>query len=241
MAYRPGKGFEGHWDFYAEQLMMYVLATGSPTHPVDRMPYYTFTRHSAKYGKGQPFIHSWFGSIFTYQFSHAWIDFRDRMDTKDVDWFQNSVEASLAAYNFAVNMDEKYLTLGPNAWGLSASDSPDGYNGLYGSPPSGFDDKQHVVDDTIPPYGAIASIIFLPEQAGQAMKYYYTLEELKSPYGFKDAFNLSREWFASDVIGIDKGISLLMLANYQDDTVYKIMMENNYILTGLEVLEINTK
>lgn len=241
MAYRPGKGFEGHWDFYAEQLMMYVLAAGSETYPVDKMPYYIFTRHSAKYGDGQPFIHSWFGSIFTYQFSHAWIDFRETLDSKDVNWFQNSVDACQAQYEFAVNMDEKYETLGPNAWGLSASDGPDGYNGLYGGPPSGFDNKQHYIDDTIPPYGAIGSIIFLPEEAKHAMKYYYSLDRLKGQYGFKDAFNLSRDWFAPDVIGIDKGISLLMLANYQSDEVYKIMMTHPSILAGLERLQITTE
>ena len=238
MAYRPEKGFEGYWDFYAEQLMLYVLAAGSDTHPTDQMPYYVFTRHSAKYGDGQTFIHSWFGSLFTHQFSHAWIDFRGRSDKKDVNWFDNSVEASLAQVNFATNMDEKYTTLGPNAWGLTACDGPDGYNGLYGAPPSGFDNKQHFIDDTIPPAGAIGSIIFVPEQAQRAMLYYYSFEDLKGPYGFKDAFNLSRDWFASDVIGIDKGISLLMLANYQGDMVYRITMENKNLLQGLERLQI---
>ena len=238
MAYRPEKGFEGYWDFYAEQLMLYVLAAGSDTHPTDQMPYYVFTRHSAKYGDGQTFIHSWFGSLFTHQFSHAWIDFRGRSDKKDVNWFDNSVEASLAQVNFATNMDEKYTTLGPNAWGLTACDGPDGYNGLYGAPPSGFDNKQHFIDDTIPPAGAIGSIIFVPEQAQRAMLYYYSFEDLKGPYGFKDAFNLSRDWFASDVIGIDKGISLLMLANYQSDMVYRITMENKNLLQGLERLQI---
>jgi len=238
MAYRPEKGFEGYWDFYAEQLMLYVLAAGSDTHPTDQMPYYVFTRHSAKYGDGQTFIHSWFGSLFTHQFSHAWIDFRGRSDKKDVNWFDNSVEASLAQVNFATNMDEKYTTLGPDAWGLTACDGPDGYNGLYGAPPSGFDNKQHFIDDTIPPAGAIGSIIFVPEQAQRAMLYYYSFEDLKGPYGFKDAFNLSRDWFASDVIGIDKGISLLMLANYQSDMVYRITMENKNLLQGLERLQI---
>jgi len=70
------------------------------------------------------------------------------------------------------------------------------------------------------------------------MLYYYSLEDLKGPYGFKDAFNLSRDWIASDVIGIDKGISLLMLANYQEDMVYKITMENKNLLQGLERLQI---
>lgn len=238
MAYRPGEGFSGHWDFYAEQLMLYVLAAGSDTFPVDKTPYYTFTRHAAKYGEGQPFIHSWFGSIFTYQFSHAWIDFRGRTDTKGVNWFQNSVDATQAQYDFAVAMDEKYETLGPNAWGLSASDGPDGYNGLYGAPPSGFDFKQHFIDDTIPPYGAIASILFLPEPAQQAMLYYASLPELQGKYGFKDAFNLTRDWYDSDVIGIDKGITLLMLANNQDDMVYRTVMKNKNILAGLARLEI---
>lgn len=238
MAYYPEKGFEGYWDFYAEQLMLYVLAAGSDTHPIDEMPYYTFTRHYAKYGDGQLFIHSWFGSLFTHQFSHAWIDFRGRTDKKDVNWFDNSVEASLAQVNFATRMDEKYVTLGPNAWGLTACDGPDGYNGLYGAPPSGFDNKQHFIDDTVPPAGAIGSILFVPEQAQRAMLYYYSLERLKGQYGFLDAFNLSKDWYASDVIGIDKGISLLMLANYQGDMVYQITMENKNLLQGLARLQI---
>lgn len=238
MAYRPEKGFEGHWDFYAEQLMLYVLAAGSDTHPIDETPYYTFTRHEARFGEGDLFIHSWFGSIFTYQFSHAWIDFQEYADKDGVNWFDNSVEASLAHYNFAALMEKKYNTLGPDAWGLTACDGPDGYNGLYGAPPSGFDDRAHTIDDTIPPAGAIGSIIFLPEQAQQAMLNYYSIEELRGQYGFLDAYNLTEDWVAADVIGIDKGISLLMLANFENDLVHIILMKNKRILNGLNRLQI---
>jgi hypothetical protein len=238
MAYYPEKGFEGHWDFYAEQLMIYILGAGSRTYPIDDRTYYGFTRHYARFGEGEPFIHSWFGSIFTYQFTHAWVDFRGYKDKKDVDWYQNSLDASLAHYNFAVAMERKYKTLGPNAWGLTASDGPDGYNGLYGAPPSGYDNRSHYIDDTIAPAGAIGSIIFLPEQAKQAMLNYYSIEQLQGPYGFKDAYNLDRDWFASGVIGIDKGISLLMLANYENDLVYRITMENEAIRNGLARLHI---
>ncbi|MDW8319241.1 MAG: glucoamylase family protein [Anaerolineae bacterium] len=236
MAYRPEKGFEGHWDFYAEQLMLYVLAAGSPTHPVDERPYYTFKRHRAAYGDGEPFIHSWFGSLFTHQFSHAWLDFRGLVDREGVDWFANSVEAARSQYRFAVDVQDRYQTIGPLAWGLSACDGPDGYSGLYGAPPSGYDNKQHRVDDTVPPYGAIASILFLPEEAGQAMLNYFSIEPLQGRYGFQDAYNLSRNWFASDVIGIDKGISLLMLANHQDEAVYRIAMQNEHLRRGLDRL-----
>lgn len=238
MAYRPEKGFEGHWDFYAEQLMLYVLAAGSDTYPVDETTYYAFTRHYGRFGAGQPFIHSWFGSIFTYQFSHAWIDFREYTDREGVNWFENSVEASLAHVNFAIAMEDKYQTLGRNAWGLTACDGPNGYNGLYGAPPSGFDNRSHFIDDTVPPAGAIGSIIFLPQQAEQAMLNYDSIEKLKGRYGFLDAYNLSEGWYASDVIGINKGITLLMLANYQNDLVHQIVMQNEQILNGLSRLQI---
>jgi hypothetical protein len=148
------------------------------------------------------------------------------------------VEASLAHYNFAVAMDRKYETLGPTAWGLSACDGPQGYGGTYGAPPSGYDFKSHTVDDTIPPYGAISSIIFLPDQAKQALMNYASIPELQSRYGLLDAYNLTEDWFASDVIGIDKGITLLMLANYQDASVHQIVMQNETIRNGLDRLEI---
>jgi hypothetical protein len=237
MAYRPEEGFAGHWDFYAEQLIMYVLAAGSATYPLDDTTYYTFTRHYAAYGEGEPFIHSWFGSLFTYQFSHAWIDFRDYTDKEGVNWFDNSVAASLAQVDFATDMDSDYETLGPEAWGLTASDGPDGYNGLYGAPPSGFDNRAHFIDDTIPPAGAIGSIVFVPEQVVTAMLNYYSIEPLKGEYGFVDAYNLTEDWYANDVIGIDKGITLLMLANYESDLVYKIVMQNHQILDGLARLQ----
>ena len=217
--------------------MMYVLAAGSVTHPVDEIPYYTFTRHVASYEDGEPFIHSWFGSLFTYQYSHAWIDFRDYVDREGVNWFDNSIKASLAQYNFAVDMDSKYETLGPNAWGLTACDGPNGYNGRYGAPPSGFDNQQHYVDDTIAPCAAIASMIFTPKQSEQALQNYASIPELKGKYGFYDAYNLTEDWFDSDVIGIDKGITLLMLANAENNFVYEIMMQNETILNGLSKLQ----
>lgn len=238
MSYKPETGFAGHWDFYAEQLMLYILGAASTTHPTGLDEYNSFIRHSKKYGTGEPFIHSWFGSIFTYQFTHAWVDFEGTTDRDGVDWYANSVEASKAHYNFAVKVDSQYKTIGPNAWGLTASDGPNGYNGLYGAPPSGYDNLAHVVDDTVAPAGAIGSIVFLPEEAKTAMLNYYNDQDLFGTYGFVDAYNLTKNWKASDVIGIDKGITLLMLANWQDDIVYNVSMNHPVILRGLTALGI---
>lgn len=237
MAYSPENGFAGHWDFYAEQLMLYVLGAGSPTHPIGKEVYDGFIRHKASYKDSEPFIHSWFGSIFTYQYSHAWIDFRGRVDADGVDWFHNSVVASQAARRFAIDSAGKYKGLGENAWGLTASDTPKGYNGQLGSPPSGYDNTAHQVDGTVAPAGALGSIVFTPEESLDALNYYLTIPGLSGRYGLKDAFNLDQQWVDTDYIGIDKGITLLMISNYRGETVWKIYMEIPYVQQGLKRLQ----
>ena len=101
---------------------------------------------------------------------------------------------------------------------------------------SGVDVHAHVVDDTIPPAGALGSIIFTPAEAERALLNYYSIEPLRSEYGFRDAYNLTEQWYASDVIGIDKGITLLMLANHRNDLVHRIIMQNEAILASLNRL-----
>lgn len=239
MAYYPEKGFKGHWDFYAEQLMVYILSSGSPTYPVEPRIYYTFKRDEKNYNNGSKFIHSWFGSLFTYQYSHAWIDFRNIEDKNGVNWFNNSVKASKANYQYCKDMTYKYRTLSENSWGITACDGPKGYNGLYGAPPSGFDNKQHLVDGTIPPSGAAGSIVFTPELSINALiNYYENHEKLWGKYGFKDAYNLDVEptWYAKDYIGIDKGITLLMIENYRTEFVWDTFMKNKYIKKGIKNL-----
>ena len=154
-----------------------------------------------------------------------------------VNWFDNSVKASQEHVDYATFMAPKYKTLGPDAWGLTASDGPNGYEGRYGAPPSGFDNTMHFFDDTIAPCGAIGSIIFVPEDAKRAMRNYYSIPQLKGEYGFVDAYNLAKNWFDVDVIGIDKGITLLMLANYQDDFIHRVVMKNQHLVNGLERLQ----
>lgn len=246
MGYSPEKGFSGWWDFYAEQLMLYVLGAASPTHPISSDMFYSFTRNYATYGDYPEFIHSWFGSIFTYQFSHAWIDFNNKTDKKGVNWWTNSVIASKSNRQFCIDNDSKFKTFGPNSWGLTASDGPDGYEGRYGAAPSGFSNDQHRIDGTIPPAGALGSIVFTPEESLKAMRNYYeNYPNLFGEYGFKDAYNLDKSspWYASDVIGIDKGITLLMIENYRSNLVWNYYMSNKYVQSGIRkigVIDIGT-
>ena len=71
MGYTPEKGFWGHWDMYAEQLMLYVLGVSSDTFPIDKSMYNDFKRKRANYKDIEDIIYTHCGTLFTYQFSHA--------------------------------------------------------------------------------------------------------------------------------------------------------------------------
>ena len=241
MGYWPERGFAGHWDSYAEQLMLYVLAAGSPTYPVGKSAYnrmkLSSTLHSSTENYGA-FYSTHTGSIFTYQFSHAWIDFESYNDVAGFNWFTNSVHATEAAIAYAKTLTSIYPGINENSWGMSAADGPNGYKGNYGSGPSAG--NAHFNDGTVPAYGAIGSIVFKPEAAINAMKNYRTFPQFHSKYGFKDAYNLSvgvNGWFGNDIIGIDKGISLVMLENYMSGMIWEIFMEIDYVQEGLKNLE----
>lgn len=240
MGYTPERGHWASWDMYAEQFMMYFLAIASPTHPVNKEIFYDFKRQTGSYGGLPPFIYTWVGSLFTFQFSHAWFDLRNKVDLENVDWWENSITATRTHRQYCIDESKNFKTFGARSWGLTACDGPFGYRGNYGAPPSGKNsaNDQHKPDGTVPPAGAIGSIVFTPDEVLDAMQYYYNEQpKLWGKYGFQDAYNLDVEpaWYGKDVIGIDKGISLLMLENYRTGLVWKYFMKNEYVQKGLKM------
>ena len=238
MGYKPEKGFWGQWDGYAEQLMMYVLGVSSPTYPIDKSMYYEFNRKKKDYKDIKDIIYTYCGTLFTYQYSHAWIDFRNLTDINGVNWFENSIKATKANREYCIDNKSKFKTYGENSWGLTACLSPKGYIGPGAEP---CDMNLEIENDgTISPCGAIGSIVFTPKESIQTIEYYYnTFRKLWGKYGFKDGFNLEgeKDWFAKEYIGIDKGIGMLMIENYLNETIWKYFMKNEYVIKGLEMLE----
>lgn len=239
MGYTPENGFSGYWDFYAEQLILYFLGVSSPSYSIGEEAYYAFKRNFTSYKSGEKFINSWFGSIFTYQFSHAFIDFRYKVDKLGVNWFNNSCAATKAAINFSSDMGKIYKGLTSNSWGITPCDGPYGYEGRYGSIPNSILNNENLIDGTVPPCGALGSLIFTPLDSLRAMDNYYNsyYEELWGKYGFKDSFNLDKNWFAKDYVAIDKGITLLMIENYETGLIWKYFMSNDYIKEGFDKLK----
>ena len=253
MGYTPENGFEGYWDSYAEQLMIYLLAAASDNYSVGIEAYEKMKLNSQRkqYGTSDYFYVSYPGTLFTYQYSHAFFDFRTAMDNDYINWFNNSIEASIAAYDYAQFMSTYYKTYDENSWGNTASDGPDGYRAYGNLPAAG----QIYIDGTLAPGGAIGSLPFVPDLVLPTMEYFSTLEKLQGKYGLLDSFNLGLTseatnaiirpvrpipvdgWFATDVIGIDKGISLLMIENYRSEMIWYYFMQSEIIQKGFEELD----
>lgn len=242
MGYTPEKGFFGHWDMYAEQLMLYVLGVASPTFPVQATMYDDFKKPVTDYKEIKNILYTYCGTLFTYQYSHAWIDFRNREDQNQIDWFRNSVKATLANREYCIENSKKFKTFHENSWGLTACVGPKGYSGEFGAMPALSELKGN--DGTVSPSGVAGSIVFTPELSMEALEYYYNhFPKLWGKYGLKDAYNLDygKPWYAKECIGIDKGISMIMIENYLTGLIWKYFMKNEWIQKGLKELHIMPK
>ncbi|MGB2705432.1 MAG: glucoamylase family protein [Candidatus Omnitrophota bacterium] len=221
MGWKPETGFLWHcWDSYSEAMILYALAIGSPTHPIAKDAWFEWKRPRSTY-KEYEVIYSYFGSIFTYQYSHAWIDFRRLRDRKgNIDYYANSVNATLANRQFCIDNAAEYETYGENSWGLTACIGPEGYKG-YGAKPG-----LALSDGTIAPCGIAGSLVFAKEESVKGLKYLYDRHKrfLYGKYGFKDAFNANKDWWAEEYLGIDVGITLIMIENYRTGMVWKAFM-----------------
>lgn len=236
MGYTPENGFWEKWDMYAEQLILYVLGVASPTNAVDKSMYYEFERKKADYKEIKDIIYTYAGTLFTYQYSHTWIDFRNKQDLDGIDWFENSIKATKANRQYCIDNKERFKTYNENSWGLTSCLGPKGYC-CFGAKPCKAD-LEVENDGTVAPCGAIGSIVFTPKESMKAIEYYYNnFPKLWGKYGFKDGYNIEEnKWFSKEYIGIDKGIELLMIENYLNETIWKYFMKNEYVNKGLEIL-----
>lgn len=239
------------WDMTAEQLMIYVFGAGNPveSHRLDKTHYDAINKPKKTYDDHEVY-YTWNGSIFTYQYSHAFIDFSGYTDANGIDWWANSVSASKANYDYCQDNKEDIKTYGEYSWGLTACDTPLGYNGTLGALPRGGGKSQDYaqIEGTIAPTGALGSILFTPDESLGALGYYQSLDSLNDDeYGLYDSYCLdfgsnSKNWYDNDIVGIDKGISAVMLGDYSYNNLSQsLVMGNSNITKGLEALGFNKK
>jgi hypothetical protein len=216
MGWHADKGFiASRWDHYCELMMIYLLAIGSPTHPVSPETWKAWSRPPIAYA-GLNYIYG-DSPLFVHQFSHAWFDFRNTHDAF-ADYFQNSVNATKAHKQFCLSLKSQFSDYSENLWGITASDYAKGYTAWGGPPAKG------PIDGTVVPCATAGSLPFAFSDCIAVLRNIRSTYGSRTwkRYGFVDAFNPLTNWYDQDVIGIDQGISILMAENQRSGFVWTV-------------------
>ena len=226
MGWTPEFGFlPTKWDYYSELMMIYLLGMGSSTHPLPPAAWLAWKRTTFEYD-GMRYIGS-FAPLFVNQFSQAWFDFRHKRD-KYADYFQNSTIATEVHRRFCLALRKNFPDYSNDLWGITASDSENGYV-IWGGPPA-----MGPIDGTVVPCATGGSLAFLPDACLRVLKNTKAkYPQAWSRYGFVDAFNPLKKWYNNDVVGIDTGITMLMAENLRTSFVWETFMKNPEAQRGM--------
>jgi hypothetical protein len=219
---------------FNECLIMYVLAASAERYPVPAAVYHHgwaqsnfFKNGKQFYGYTLPLGFDYGGPLFFSQYSFLGLDPRGLKDNYADYWEQNK-NHTLINHAYCLDNPKKMKGYGENCWGLTASDTYDGYNAH--SPTNDF--------GTITPTAALAAFPYTPEFSMKALKhFYYNLgDKIWSEYGFTDAFNETQNWYAASHLAIDQGPIVAMIENYRTGLLWRLFMSCPEIRNGLKKL-----
>jgi hypothetical protein len=221
MGWKPESGFiEARWSGYTEASYLYLLALGVPEHPLPQASWdaLSFTENPAV-------------PAFWAQMTPGYIDLRGLRDRQGRDWWGIFTRSHQANVAFCAKNAERFITYREGIWGITACDQP---------PPAGYGaqsprDGDH--DGTVAPTAALAGVLFVPEQAKQALTSLQKRfgERVTGRYGLVNALNADKNWFGQDVIGIDLGMALLAWENAQTGLLWKLVGEHPFVRQGVKV------
>ncbi|HVT74498.1 MAG TPA: glucoamylase family protein [Lacunisphaera sp.] len=223
LSWRDETGFSRYrWNKYSEHVLMSFLALGVSPHPLEAAYWNSWQRQPVgRYGDS---IYLQEPPLFVNQFPQAFIDLRDRRDAS-VDFFRNTRLATLAQRQFCLDLRPEFPAMSENLWGITASDSATGYK-AWGGPPRTL--KDNALDGTIVPCATAGSLPFAPEETLAVLRHLRTGygDRIWKRYGFVDAFNPQTGWVASDVLGIDLGISVTQAENLRTGLIWRMFMQS---------------
>jgi hypothetical protein len=265
LGWSPEEGFLKYdWRGYNEAMLVYLLALGSPTFPVNLDAWAewtsTYDRHWGTFF-GQEFLS--FGPLFGHQYTHVWADLREIRDAymkrRGLDYFENSRRAVYAQQAYAVANPRRCRDYGATTWGITASDGPadveiddaTGRRRFRSYAARGIDLAGKLDDCTLAPTAVVASLPFAPELVipTTVAMHRHLGQHIYSKYGFLAAFNRTFTfnvplrhgrrvpefgWVADDYLGIDQGAILAMIENYRSALVWRVMRKNLYLRRGLQ-------
>ena len=223
----------GHFN---ECLITYLLALASPTHPIPASCYSNgwigkdptkFVNGNSYFGIQQPVGWPMGGPLFFTHYSFLGFDPRSWSDPY-CNYFENNRAITRIHYAYALANPGKHIGYGTNIWGLTASRGPDGYKVFQPR-----DD-----DGTIAPTAALSAMPYTPRESMTALNYFYHVlgKRLWGDFGFKDAFNLDRDWFEGGYLAIDQGPIVVMIENQRTGLCWRLFMANEEIPRTLKAI-----
>ena len=232
----PNNGWAMNFEIrgWNECLITYVLAASSPRYPISPQVYHNcwaqsnhFMNGKEYYGIEAPLGFDYVGPLFFAHYTFAGLDPRGLKD-RYADYWEQNVNHTLINYRHCVENPKKFKGYGPGCWGLTSSDTYDGYNAH--SPDNDW--------GTITPSAALSSFPYLPEQSMQALKHFYNIlgDNIWSEFGFIDAFNETQNWYAGSHLAIDQGPIIIMIENYRTQLLWKLFMSCPEVQHGLKKL-----
>ncbi len=213
----------GHFN---ECMITYLLAIASPTHPIDPSCYYEgwvggdkneYVNGNSYYGHKQWVGWPMGGPLFFTHYSFLGFDPRNKSD-RFCNYFENNRNISLIHQDYCSANPNGHKGYSELCWGLTASDTPGGYMAHEPRRDNG----------TISPTAAISAMPYVPKESIATLKHFYHLygKRLWGPFGFKDAFNLDKDWFAESYLAIDQGPIVVMIENYCTGLCWRLFMAN---------------
>lgn len=217
-----------------ECLMTYVLAAASPKNAISRRVYEDGFANNNTFFNGKkyfditlPLGFEYGGPLFFSHYSFLGLDPRGLNDGK-ADYFEQNKAHTLINRAYCIENPKGYKGYGANSWGLTASDSWQGYAAHSPTEDQGV----------ITPTAALSSFPYTPEYSMQALRHFYEDkgEQIWTEYGFADAFSEQHNWVAKSHLAIDQGPIIVMIENYRSGLLWKLFMSNPDVKAGLTKL-----
>ena len=242
---------------FNEVMITYLLAIASPTHAVPPELYYTGwagqseaavsyrsgwsgTTDGDHYANGKSYLGTKLevgvgtgGPLFFAHYSYMGFDPHALTD-RYTNYFRNNREMALINRAYCVENPKHFPGYGANAWGLTASDGPEGYV------PHAPDERSDT--GTITPTGALASFPYTPEASMEAFKHFYRDlgAQMWDIYGPRDAYAPGANWVSPLYMGLNQAPITVMVENYRSGLIWNMFMSNPDILSMVHKIEART-